>query len=70
MTDEQVQLAWVIFAKDDRANSRIIVAPSYPQALKRGAVRLRLNERLVDYAPVLEGESVAAAKARVAGGKA
>jgi hypothetical protein len=66
MSDAAERLPWVIFAKNDRSKSVVIVEPDYPSARRRGAVRLGLKETDVDYAPVIEGESVKAAKARIA----
>lgn len=66
MSDEPIPLAWVIFERANRSNSVIVVDPTFPNARRRGAVRLRLREEAADYAPVIDGESVKAAKERVA----
>jgi hypothetical protein len=60
------QLPWVIFSKADRSRSVIVMASSYPAALKQGAARLRINPAAADYAPVLDGEGDEGAKKRVA----
>jgi hypothetical protein len=67
MTEPAQPMPWVVFEKKKRSNSVIVVDASFPNARKRGAIRLRLRETDVDYAPVIAGESVKAAKSRVAG---
>jgi hypothetical protein len=65
---DSTQLPWIIFSKSDRSRSVIVMASSYPAALKQGAARLRINPAAADYSVVLPDEGDEGAKKRVAEG--
>lgn len=68
MSDSLDLVDWIAFHRGNPSRQEVVKALTRPNAIEKGAKAMRVGTDKIDASVVCEGESVAAAKVRVAAG--